>query len=317
MRQKGIKYESLKAALVPSIERGDAVFFFDSNAIDEGDYGHACFGKLLPLLDAKSSHSILAGDLLGDDQRLIFEALKDRVQLVRDFQFIHGTWIYCIYVSNITRSAAERISSTLREFTAFFGFADVTYQSKLKILLSLYMVNVCIKQGRNVIVAHEDDRDNTENIDIRGLPYEEAGFRVLSLQERLYGLMLTYKIERPVMGGFASDTEFAINSISDTVLDIRDFEVVIEENKFNYLKREKRGSLEMAGLDQIDRSAVEDAIRQRIASSYIYCMEYLPEHSTMKFALVVEIEHLGMPVRLNVALEYLPHKKILRVITLY
>ena len=67
LSSKGIKYESLRAALVPVMDRQEAAFIFDSTAFDSGLYGRETFDQVLPLLEPKATQSLLVGDLLGED----------------------------------------------------------------------------------------------------------------------------------------------------------------------------------------------------------------------------------------------------------
>lgn len=55
LNSKGIKYESLRAALVPVMDRQEAAFIFDSAAFDSGLYGREAFTQVLPLLEPKAT----------------------------------------------------------------------------------------------------------------------------------------------------------------------------------------------------------------------------------------------------------------------
>ena len=77
LEDKGIEYIKLKKALVPSIDRNEAGFIFDSNLIESSWYGNVVEKAILPLLDIRTTQSVLCGDLLGDDQEFISEILSD------------------------------------------------------------------------------------------------------------------------------------------------------------------------------------------------------------------------------------------------
>ncbi len=81
LKAKKIDYAGLRPALVPSMDKEEAIFLFDSSAIDTGLYGRKIFDQLLPLLNSRSTQSILVGDLLGDDQPLIYEILRESLVL--------------------------------------------------------------------------------------------------------------------------------------------------------------------------------------------------------------------------------------------
>ena len=49
--KSGVDYTKLKTVLVPSLDRHEAGFIFDSTAIDSGGYGAEVMSRFLPLLD--------------------------------------------------------------------------------------------------------------------------------------------------------------------------------------------------------------------------------------------------------------------------
>lgn len=80
------------------------------------------------------------------------------------------------------------------------------------------LVNLCIKHGKVILQEYELDRDNTEDVNTCGYPFEENGFVCRSINGDIMGVLLSYKIERPVFPGFESDTHFALNAVSTTPL---------------------------------------------------------------------------------------------------
>jgi DNA-binding ferritin-like protein (Dps family) len=62
---------------VPSTDKEEAVFIFDSSVTNSGLYGREIFNQILPLLEPRSTQSILVGDLLSDDQHFIYEILRE------------------------------------------------------------------------------------------------------------------------------------------------------------------------------------------------------------------------------------------------
>ena len=133
-----------------------------------------------------------------------------------------------------------------------------------------------------------------------------------------FSIFLTYKIERPMLIQVESDNEISLNSISGSVLPLDEFKVLLEESKFVYLINKKLGKLKQAGLDALDVSNIESIIKSKINGSYIYKLKYLAQHNVMIFNIMLEFPNLnGYPTRLTAALEYIPDKKTLRVITLH
>lgn len=152
-----------------------------------------------------------------------------------------------------------------------------------------------------------------------GYPFEKAGFTCRSISSDLAGVLLSYKIERPVLPGFEVDTEFALNAISLLPLPLDDFHIQVEEAKLEYVKSIKSGSIERAGLEAITSAELAELIREKILASYIYNLVFLEAHNVAKFNIIIEIPSglLLEPTRLLAALEYMPEQKTLRLLTLF
>lgn len=318
LRSKSIDYTLLRSALTPSIDRHEAAFLFDSQAFDSNLYGRETFNYLLPLLDPRSTQSILHGDLIGRDQHLIFEILQESVTWARPFTFRHSTLIYCVYVNSLTEPQLERIRTGLRSCPAYLGYVNTTFDSRAKFFLSTTLSSFIVKKGRTLIIGHEDDRSNDENVNITFYPLEDFGHKLVSLQDQYFSIFLAYKIERPAFNHFEADTELSLNAISDEVVLFEGFDVVLEEAKYQYLLDAKHGKLRQAGLGDAARETIAALIQEKLNANYIYNLAYLEEHNVMKFNLQIQVPRpIGYPARLTAALEYIPKKRVLRVITLH
>jgi hypothetical protein len=316
-RSKGIVYTDLRSALTPSTDRYEAAFLFDAHAFDSGLYGRETFNWILPLLDPRSTQSILHGDLDGNDQRLIFEILRESVAWSRSFTFRHSTQIYCVYINSLTMPQLERLRVGLVACPAYLGFIDTTFSCRAKVLLSTTLSSFIVKKGQSLIVGHEDDRSNDENVNITFYPLQDFGHRLFSLQAQYFSIFLAYKIERPAFNHLEADTELSLNAISDEVILFDGFDVVLDEAKYQYLLNAKSGKLRQAGLTDVGREQLAELIRAKLTANYIYNLTYLEEHDVMKFNLLIEVpRRSGYPARLTAALEYIPGSKSLRVITL-
>lgn len=315
---KKIDYNDLRAALVPGLDRHEAIFIFDSCETGSGLYGREVLNEILPLLDPRTTQSILVGDFLGSDQQLILQILRESIILARSFSLRNATLLYGVYINNLSEAALARLHSGLSLHKAYLGHIPTTYMSPAKIYASTTMAGFLLKKGKTLIMAHEDDRPNTENINITLYELEHFGYKVASLQSTYFSIFLSYKIERPIFDGDETDTEIALNAISEQVLPLQDFTVLLDEAKHGYLINEKLGKLSQAGLAKSDRAQIEAIIQAKIAGSYIYNLKYLAQHDVMTFNIMLEIGRSdGHPTRLIAALEYKPEQKILRVITLH
>lgn len=316
---KGVAYAQLKPALVPATDRNEAAFIFDSRQTDSDWYGYEVAKVVLPLLDKRTTQSVLCGDLLSGSQELIFGLLNEFMVLAHSFEFIHGSVLYCVYLNNLSDAAPQNLHEGLTLYPAYLGYVPATFQTRAKTYLSTTLVNSFLKHRDVVIMGHEDDVSNDEDVNMRGYPFAEFGYRVRSLQSMYYDLFLSFKIERAVYPGFEIDTEMSLNAVSRHIIPLSDCTVQLEEAKHEYLKSNKMGKLEKAGIAAFSREELAALIKTKIAGSYIYNMAFLETHNVIKFNLVVEVprQGKGYPTRLLVALEYNPTGKMLRVITLH
>ncbi|MEE4297739.1 MAG: hypothetical protein V2J20_14120 [Wenzhouxiangella sp.] len=203
LNSKCINYDDLRSALVPDREKLEIALIFDITKIESGWYGYQVFERVIPLLDQRTKNSILVGDYIGENnqQEILFEAFRDAVCTVRPVNYQHSSQFYVVYINNLTDTAFQKLADGLIEYEPYVGFANTSNQSFFKTLLSTMLVNLCVKVGRKIIQGHEDDRDDAENINISGFPFEKSGYDCISVPSILQGMFLSYKIERPVFAG--------------------------------------------------------------------------------------------------------------------
>lgn len=315
---KEIKYEDLKSCLIPKNDRKEIGLIFDTSKIDSNWYGNFIFSKLIPLLPKNSTHSILCGDYIGDTetQNDLFFRFYGAIKEVRKFEYQHSTQFFIIYINNLSKNMFDKLISDLNDFESFIGFFDLTNHSFMKSYLSTILANSFIINNRTILLEHEDDRDNSENINLVSYPFEKSGYTVKSIQGIYYGVFLSYKIEREIFKGFESDGDFALNSISPIVSKIEEIE--IEENKFDYLRTIKKGKLKKANLISYSKSELTELIKKKIQSNYIYNMTYLKSYNVLKFDILIELLNtLNEIVKITIGFEYIPEHQKLRLITLY
>jgi hypothetical protein len=213
--KSGIDYAKLKTALVPSLDRHEAGFIFDSTATDTCSYGAEVMSHVLPLLGLESTQSVLVGDLIAsnDAQEFVFSLLQHWLVRVRSFEYKHSTLLYCVYITNLTDASLKRIHEGLQSFAAYLGFIPTTYSSPAKTYLSTTLVNMFLRRERVILLAHEDDRSNDENINITLFPFEEAGYQIRSIQQHDFSHFLSYKIERATYPGLNQTRIFRLTPL--------------------------------------------------------------------------------------------------------
>ena len=303
---------------MPSLDRHEAAFVFDT--LESQWHGGEALEIIIPALDRRSHHSFLGGDLidLRHDQDFMLRLFRESVRFTRDVKFVHSSQFHLIYVNNVSPQMLQNLNEALTRYKPYVGFMPLTYSSRAKTYLSMILGNLFIKTKNKVLMGHEDDRPDDENVNLLGYHFEGYSCECLSLRSMLFDMFLSYKIERAVYSGFESDTELSLNAVSETIVPLAQLDVVIEDDKLGYLRKQKRGTLEKVGLFGTDKAAITELIRSKIASNYIYNLAYLEEHGVIKFNILIEaLRESSRPIKLLVALEYKPTDHALRVITLY
>jgi hypothetical protein len=321
LASKDIPYSDLKNALTPQPDRREVALVFDTRNMIDSWYGLPIHRRVLPLLHRKSSRSILAGDYIGEnhDPYLLYKLLADRLIPARDIVYRHSSQFHIVVINNLTDAMIRTLHEGLQDFTPYAGLVDITYSSPFKSYISAILAN-CYIQNRNTIIGpHEDDRPDYADVNLLGFPFEEFGYSLRSVSTHLQGVLLTYKIERPVMRGFDEvDVEFSLNSVNPNPLPLEHFEIEIDEGKFDYIERERAESLRKIGIAPGNPAALKAMIREKIASNYIYSMAYTDEHDTTQFNIILEGLPPGMkPFRVLVGLKYLADARRLQLVTLF
>jgi hypothetical protein len=321
LKTKKINYNDLKSSLIPDKKKKEIVLVFDWSLIDNDWYGNEVFKALIPILNKDSCHSILVGDYLGNnfDQQFLYESLSETINVRNTSEYKHSSQYYMVYINNLSHAMFSKFDDELKHYNPYIGYADMTYSSTLKTLLSTMLVDLCIKHKNIILQPHESDRDESHDVNMSGYPFEENNFICKSISSDLYGVLLSYKIERPVIDGFEEDTYFALNAINLKPQALDSMDVVVEDAKMKYLQSFKGGSLSVAGLEHYSSKDLASEIKRKINSSYIYSMSYSKEHDTAKFNILLEFKNPkhSQPVKLLAGMKYIPTKNTLHLITLF
>lgn len=320
LKNKGINYQDIKSALIPS-EKKEIALVFDTKQIESAWYGLPVMSSILPLLDKNSSHSVLVGDYIGNNEmtKRLHAEFFENINTLKEIDYSHHSQFYIVYINNLSDKMVKTLNNGLLNFTPYVGYFDLTYSSFIKTYISTILVRLFLKSKRIIIQGHEDDVENNEDINMSGYPFEKFGYTCKSIQSMYYGLFLSYKIERQVFDGFESDTTFSLNSITENVFDITDFKLLVEERKLSHLLNAKRVSLERAGIANLTTNEVERLIKEKINGNYLYNLSFNKDHGTLKFNIIIETKRSdnNNPFKLTVALEYKPFDKTLRLITMF
>ncbi|MFW0888226.1 MULTISPECIES: hypothetical protein [Pseudomonas] len=320
LRTKGIVYASLRAALTPQSTKHEAAFLFDEERCTHSySPGVECAEALFDALDSKTTHSILGGELFGSSDKLARKLLDPIVASTKPSFRLPNT-CFVLYVNNLSEGAVAVIDSKLQQHPAYVGYMPCTYSSKAKTFISLNLMNFVIKHGNTIIMAHEDDRPNTQDYNLHMHDYVKQGFRLRSIQSMYFNTFLSYKPERLLLDASDDDLEIALRAMSSVVAPLAKFTVFIEDAKFQqYLQTTKLGKLEKAGLAGLTKAELAVEIRSKLRMNYLYNLEWVnqPTHQLSKFNILLEFPRVGgHPERVVVALEYRPVERILRLLTI-
>jgi hypothetical protein len=321
LKAKGINYDELRSALTPQSAKHEAAFLFDEQRCDDNITAvTGCADALFKLLDPKTTHSILGGELNDRNDEIARPLLHEAAVVAKDLDFEHPCYCYAFYVNNLSQETVAMLHEGLTTHKAYLGYVPCTYASRAKTFISLGLVNLTIKHRTSVILGHEDDRPNTEDRNLHCHDYTALGLKLKSLQSMYFDTFLSYKPERMLLEKTDDDLEIALRSMSQEVAPLTDFTILIEDNKFdNYLKTEKQGKLKRAGIAELTKTELGEVIRKKLRTNYLYNMEWVdkPTHQISKFNIMLEFPRAGgFPERTMVALEYKPAEKVLRLVTI-
>lgn len=323
--EKGIFYERLKGALIPSQDRGksEICLVADSAQIDSDSYGYTVFRRLLPLLDRESTYSILYGDYLDllagvkDAQRYLWDALREVLTPCHGSRFQHSGQYFLIYFNRLSQAQRQRITEGLADVPWFTGYADLTHRSRFKTYLAAILTHGCVKYRDQVIVPRSEGCPDEEDVSEAGYPFEESGFSLHSLREESFGPFLSYKIESEVPD--QEDAGFSLNALFPKFDSPRKLRLPADRRKWDlYLSDPVRGKgklLRTIGYGPEDWEQFYRELYGQICANYIYNLDW-NRYGDLLFNVCLDLPTVhGGRRKTTVALKYLPQAGEMAVIT--
>jgi hypothetical protein len=189
LASKGISYADLRTALVPQLHRREMALVFDTLDLREsyGSYGSLIHQAVIPLFSKESNHTVLDGDYVdienGRRQNLLFDMLKEGLVPAKDVIYRRSWQFYIIYINNLTDRMVETFHTHLSTFAPYVGYVDTTFSSRFKTYLSFILPQAYIKHRKVIIMGHEEDRDDIDDMNILGYPFEDFGFTTRSVRD--------------------------------------------------------------------------------------------------------------------------------------
>jgi len=322
LRARGVSYEGLRNALTPQIDRREIALFFDTTQIERSWYGYEVHEHIIPLFHTESSHSVLHGDLLGsnDSQKWIQSQLSSHLAGGSDrLHYQHSSQFYCVYINNCSDEMVRAFQSGLLSYAGYVGFADVTFASAFKTYLSGSLGTGYLKWRRIIVQQHEDDLPEDANQNTLAYPFEEHGYTCRSIAGIYFGLLLSYKIERPLLTGDERDRIHSLSAISSHPSEFAESTIELDERKYDYLAREKTGTLQRLGILGQPKASLEEMIRAKLRSNYLYSLRFREDYGVAMFNILLELQAIdtALPVRTLASFSFEPERNALRLVTFY
>lgn len=322
LKIKGIDYINLKRALVPNQEkdRKEICLVIDTSAM-KSRYGIQLFSELLPLLNKKSTCSIFEGDYIDiidndSSQTLLKNMLLENLVKINDLHWSVSNMLYLVYFNNISKKQFEMIINGFRSQKWFVGYVDVSKQSLFKSYLGKILYQTFIKNKNFIIVSHPEDCDDWKNYNSCGYPFEENGFKLVSINEFSYINYLSYKIESLFID--KNDVSYSINTFANSSTNLSNLKLTMDDNKWkNYLFSDsgKGGITKSLGYSVEDKESFIKKIKERIDKSYIYNIKI--NKYGISFNVCIEHPTISGDLRkTTVVLQYLDRLKEIKIVTI-
>lgn len=319
LSEKGILYKDLRNVLTPphKSNRREIVLCFDSGRTENSWYGNAIMKRILPNINKKRNHAIFQGDFCVAEamNAYAFSCLYKNIALIRTLSTPYCSQYFLVYINNAIDKEIETLIESMKSFDAFVGYGDMTYANPLKDLIAYYLTQYCLQIGNKILLPHEDDRSNNENINLIGYDYEKFGFTYFSMQSYYYISYLEYKIESRMVD--KADLLFSLNAISDRPENYEKYKIIVEPEKFEYIKGKNRALIDAIGIDKMQLQEFVCFLSKKIEYGYIYNLE-INEYQVAKFNTMIEcITKEKEIVRVLAAFAYNTDEKILRLLNLF
>lgn len=319
LSDKGISYEELGSVLTPphKSNRKEIVLCFDTSIIADCWYGNDIIKNILPYISKKRCHALFQGDFCVNSKinQYAFGCLRENISLIRNFSTSYCPQYFLVYINNVIEEEIACLVKGLESYEAFIGYGNMTYSNSLKDLLAYYLGQFCIQIKDKILLSHEDDRSNNEDINLIGYNYKKFGFSYFSIQSYYYMNYLEYKIESQIVD--KADLIFSLNAISDTPEEYEAYHIIVDENKFEYIKNKNIALMKLTGIGKMQLEEFVLFLEEKIKQGYIYNLE-INTYQVTKFNTKIECRtSSGETGRILASFEYNTTNKNLRLLNLF
>lgn len=325
LEDASIGYHELGNALVPKAGRHEVAFVFNSKRHERWAYGYALAKQWVPVLKQHGPQKAVlrVGDVIGPPDELIWNEFDEHLVAPSTWPRLPAGGYFVVYVTNMSAAQVANTAAALTDASdgAYLGYVDCSTWCPFKFGLHLPQVGLRL---RDIMIC---ERDLDGDVNLIGYPYEENGFRMIGIDEALYGPFLTHRLDNGIPQWADDDSSVALSLLGGDLEPATTTQVVIDERRIRYLNTDHRNSLHTAGLAALDHDALADAIKSKLTNGLVYNMRFkfgsrngapAPELSAMMYSVQVEFpDDHGKIRRYQVGLKYTAETHTSEIVTFY
>lgn len=311
----GVSYDALGPALVPSTTRHEIALLFNIDLVGSGLYGYAIAKRLIPVLERKSTLSVLGGDI-GLDPKVTREMASVSGLVGSHVSDWGQDFIFCLYINNLSDAQRETLHTSFCSSPGYLGYVPATYRSWFRTIAGAMLPTLFVKHKGKVLVDHGADDPWVSDVNEIGFPFQESHYEVVSVNSQLFSPLLSYKVQSEVLPQYQEDVLVSLSAISNEPISLDQFEVLLPKSKYGYLRSKKGEILKIVGLGGHSREELASVIRAELDNDYIYRLKHNVD-GTVQFSIVLELPREGThPIKVAVGLKYFPALRTLSLVTL-
>lgn len=311
----GVSYDDLRWALAPRATHAEVAFLFDSTAAGSDHYGFEFSKAWLPALwrHGPQQTAISQGDILIASPGWVWKELDEHLVRTNDFPRLATEQYYVLYLTNMSRSQISAMDAALRDSAAaYLGYIDCSTWTPLKsfMLLPQYAI-----RDSDALVVPADEEGSPHITP----PTRDHGFRLVGVEQTLYGVVLDHRIDNGVPKWADEDSALTLTALGGAQSPLSEMKLDLDEQRFIYLTSQAGGhgvSVRRAGLDGLGREELAQAIEAKIRSGFVFNLRFVhgtrdgepaPENDALMFTVQVEFpDDTGTVRRYQVGVKYSP-----------
>lgn len=324
LKAASIDYGRLSNALVPRAGRHEVAFVFDSTRSERASYGYDFAQSWVPVLrqHGPDKTALRVGDVAGLPDRYLWQEFARRLVGPSSWPQLPASCYFVVYMTNLSAAQRSNIAAALLDASGgYLGYVDCSTWTPLK--AGLYLPQVGLRLHDDIICEMDLDGD----VNLIGYPYEANGFRVIGIDEALYGPFLMHRLDNGIPEWADVDSSVALSLLGGNLQPATATRVVIDESRITYLNREHHNSLRAAGLYDLNINALANAIKAKLTNGIVYNLRFrlgkrgdqpTPELNAMMYSVQVEFPaDDGIVRRYQVGMKYTAETHTSEIVTFY